>query len=354
MAVIKRGPTWHYRFNYKGKIHTGPTHLKATAKNRKKAEEFEALERAKLRGGYTPIQSVAFSAAAQSFLSAVRTELKPEAHRRLKTSMAVLGRFFELAQVDAITPADVDNFKAARRARGVKEVTIRHDLHALSSLLQYGRRHGWLESDPLDGVTMPSDKDSVRKKVVTLDEEAKYFAEVARYKRSSLHDVAKLIILTGMRPGEVYRLEWAHVDDEKGTAYVNDSKSAAGRRIVRLVQEARDILAARPRAGRYVFPSPKRPGEPLSRLTVSHKAACAKAGVDFQLYDLRRTFGTRMAAAGASPHVLMKIMGHASLKVTMRHYVHAQPEEEERAFELYEKSRSYSKITQRDGVNAGK
>lgn len=389
-GIRRRGPDWHYRFVHRGVIHTGSTGLAATKTNLKEAVEILTLERAKVRGGARKLQSVAFSVAVSRFLAAVKPEYKPESHRRLSTSMAVLERFFELADVHAINAGDIDDYKAARRAQTppVAEVTIRHDLHALSLLLQHARRHGWMEHDPLADVVMPSDKASVRERVVSPEEERLYFAEVGRYKHSALADVARLILLTGMRPNEVYRLEWRDVDIFNGVLFVRESKTEAGKRTLRLVGEARGILHERmeaaanddtapgqhsrradrvsslsrrdhpcvvPEGGRrqglredalgsgapacrFVFPSPKRPGEPLSRLTVSHSAACARAGVDFQLRDLRRTFGTRMAAAGCPPHVLMRIMGHSSLKVTMRHYVHAQADEQAAAFDLYEKA----------------
>lgn len=41
-------------------------------------------------------------------------------------------------------------------------------------------------------------------------------------------------------------------------------------------------------------------------------------------HDLRRTFGTRCAEAGMYPAVLQKIMGHTSIDMTMRYYVHLE------------------------------
>ncbi len=344
MSVYKRNQVWHYRFMVMGKRYSGSTNLLATKRNRKLAEEMELQARMRVRAGRVRQRSVGFAEATTRFLASVERELKPESVRRLRTSLSVLARQFETAQLHELAARDVEDLKAVRRAEGIKEVTIRHDLHALSGLLKFGRLQGWLDSDPLDGVTIPSDKDAVREKVVSRAEELAYFA-VAVGSRSMCHDVAKLILLTGMRVGEVYQLEWQDVDLGAGRLRVRRSKSRAGRRTLRLVAEARSILARRHddsascSSGRgFVFESPKKHGEPVTRLTVSHKKLCKQAGVDFWLEDLRTTFGTRMAQAGCPPHDLMKIMAHSSLTVTMRHYVHSQPDDVKRAFDLYEAS----------------
>ena len=342
MSVYERNQVLHYRFMIQGRRYSASTGLLATKRNLKVAQEMELEARTRARAGRVRRRAVGFAEAANQFLASVERELRPESVRRLRTSMAVLRRQFETALLHLLTPSDIEDFKSVRRSEGIEEVTIRHDLHALSRLLQYGRLQRWLESDPLDGVAIPSDRDSVREKVVSQKEERAYF-EAAAASKSLCNDVAKLILLTGMRVGEVYRLEWRDLDVETGRLRVRRSKSRAGQRTLRLVAEARSLLASR-LALRvtdrsicpFVFESPRHPGKPLTRLTVSHKKICARAGVDFWLEDLRTTFGTRMAQAGCPPHDLMKIMGHSSLAVTMRHYVHAQPEDVARAFDLYE------------------
>jgi len=40
----------------------------------------------------------------------------------------------------------------------------------------------------------------------------------------------------------------------------------------------------------------------------------------YTLHDIRRTFGTRMSKK-LMPNELMKVMRHADIKVTMRHYI---------------------------------
>src|SRR5262249_17917714 len=136
---------------------------------------------------------------------------------------------------------------------GVREITIRHDLHALSLMLQYAIRHNWARRNPVKEVEMPSDANAVRIHILSPAEEAAYFTHAA--KRPNLHDVAKLILLHGMRPEEVMQLRAEHVDLERNTVRIERGKTNAARRILRLRIESRDILVRRIAAGStWIFP----------------------------------------------------------------------------------------------------
>ncbi len=48
-------------------------------------------------------------------------------------------------------------------------------------------------------------------------------------------------------------------------------------------------------------------------------------GLDFRLYDLRHTFGSRAVMAGVDLPTLKELMGHSTITMTMR-YIHPTPE----------------------------
>ena len=54
-----------------------------------------------------------------------------------------------------------------RATSEIREVTLRHDLHALSLLFQFGQKHNWCRSNPVREVEIPSDKDATRCNDVT-------------------------------------------------------------------------------------------------------------------------------------------------------------------------------------------
>src|SRR4051794_15654517 len=120
----------------------------------------------------------------------------------------------------------------AREIAPVKEITLRHDLHALSPLFQYGMNHNWCSHNPVESVKIPSDKDAERIHVLSEAEEALYFAtckalEQEQYAKAAtvtrkgayvraarsfraLHDVGMVMLLQGPRPSEVMQAHRSH------------------------------------------------------------------------------------------------------------------------------------------------
>jgi len=195
MPIRKRTGTWHYRFWEDGHEYTGNTGvaaLEVTGHNKtedRKAERNKAAAavvenkaRELVRNGRAQelkLHVKPFSEAAASFLEWADGEHadKPNTAKRLRTSFASLSRFFGKSPVSAILRGHVNDFKAWRRKEhAVQEVTIRHDLHALSKAYGYFIDHNWARENPVDGVDIPSDKDAVRMYILSREEEERYFA----------------------------------------------------------------------------------------------------------------------------------------------------------------------------------
>jgi integrase len=78
-----------------------------------------------------------------------------------------------------------------------------------------------------------------------------------------------------------------------------------------------------------------RTGQPLTRgvMDAGFRRACSKAGVsEFSFHSLRHTFGTRLGDADVSLEKIARLMGHSSIRMTMR-YVHPTDEGLQRALE---------------------
>jgi len=75
--------------------------------------------------------------------------------------------------------------------------------------------------------------------------------------------------------------------------------------------------------GAYLFPSRLNPDKPMT-ICRSHLTVCRKIRLEFRVYDLRHTFGSRAAMAGVDLPTLKELMGHSSITLTMR-YVHPTP-----------------------------
>src|SRR5205814_380732 len=158
-------------------------------------------------------------------------------------------------------------------------------------------------------------------------EEAKYLASA----REPLASVATVLVDTGLRPEECYRLRWEFVtwlNGRHGTLMVTHGKTAAARRVLPMTPRVRAILENRWEAlGRpiegYVWPAPSKSEhmEPSS-LKKQHARALRLSTVrPFVLYSLRHTFLTRLGASGCDVWTLARIAGHSSVAISAR-YVH--------------------------------
>ena len=340
MSLRNRKGIWHYRFKFDGKEQSGTTRLAATERNTMAALRKEAEHRQALMEGRRVTRRIIvrlFVDAAADFLNWAKAEYHehPNSYRRLKTSFASLTEFFLKEAVSLIDEGKIEAYKTWRiNEHRVRGITLRHDLHALSKFFGYAMKQRWCRDNPCRLVTIPSDADAVRIHVINEAEERLYFQRASR--NQNLHDVARLMLLQGMRPEEVESLEKPDTDFDSNTVRIRRGKSKAARRTLNLTGESRQILGRRVKGdSRWLFPSPRRPGEHISKLNSTHNAVCRRAGLNFVLYDFRHTFATRMAQAGTDLATLAAILGHSSLRSVQR-YVHPTAQHQREAMARYD------------------
>jgi integrase len=370
MPIRKRDGNWHYRFWVDGREYSSNTGLVATERNKNAASRKEAKARELVVSGRAhelKLEMKPFSDAAVEFLQWADGEYRdhPNTARRLRTSFVSLGQFFRTTPISGILRGHVNDFKSWRRtAHRVREITIRHDLHALSKAFGYWIDHNWARENPVRGVDIPSDKDAVRIRVLTQEEEALYFDDAAR-RSSALHDLGRLMLNQGCRPEEILALRPEDVDLEQSLLIIRDGKSHAARRRLKLMAESLRICARRAAQGStWLFPG-KLPGSRMAKVNGAHgrvledlavckcthrrhqhvkgKCLCGCAEfketsrVAFVIYDFRHTFATRAAESGMPVATLAKILGHADLRSVMK-YVHVRQEAQDRAMAAFEQS----------------
>ena len=248
MPLRERDGMWHYRFWLDGREYTANTDLVATERKKNAAARVEAKARELVMSGRAHelrLEVRPFSEASADFLRWADGEYRehPNSAKRLRTSFVSLTRFFGKAPVSSILRGHVNDFKAWRRKEHqVREITIRHDLHALSKAFGYFIDHNWARENPLRGVKglIPSDKDAVRIHVLTSAEEALYF-ETVRLRFPALYDLGRLMINQGCRPEEILELGVADIDLERSHLTIRKGKSSAARRQLKLTAEGREI-----------------------------------------------------------------------------------------------------------------
>jgi integrase len=346
LAVYRRGKTWWYVFEFGGRrIQESSGFRNKTAALRAESKrKIELLER---RAGFVKPKPVPkFDDFSKQFLEWSKQHHRPKTHELHELNCKTLKRFFRGKYLDEITSAMVEDFKSARKQeriqwakdRSVTGATVNRALTTLKLLFHQAERSGYAVKNPVLGVAMFREPlDSMR--VISFEEQAAYLAETSQ----PLHDIAKIILDTGMRPEEVFRMRVENLDFKQKTIFNPYGKTKAARRTIPMTDDALAVLKPRVKQATnlgtpYLFRSRHDVQKPIGSVKKAHSAAVKRAEIPrhFRLYDLRHTFATRAIDAGTDLPTLSSLLGHASILMTMR-YVHPAAEQKKTAMEKYEK-----------------
>jgi len=360
MSIFKRGNVYWYHFLFNGE------HIQRSTKqgNPRVARQLEAARRTALAKGEEGIEerkpAPMFKAFSHRFLDHVgaRHENKPQT---VAFYSAKLNRLLEYAPIagarlDKIDEGTIEGYVVARRAT-VGPATVNRELATLRRILRLA--YEWKELQRVPRIRLLTGE-RTRDFVLSPQAEAIYLGACPQ----PLQDMAVLMLETGLRIGEVLRLQWSDVTFQpvNGARFaflrVREGKSLNARRIVPLTDRAAAMLRVRREsqeresaslrtAGKqreaivYVFAN--RDGEPYVGTSINHLHRDAVAPKvkgkrkpifhgDFVLHSLRHTMLTRLGESGVDAFTIMRIAGHSSITVSQR-YIHPTPEAVERAFE---------------------
>jgi integrase len=238
--------------------------------------------------------------------------------------------------------------QAVPSARTIKDVRA-----VLRSALSNAMCEEFVARNVAELVTAP--KQRKRKVVPWSSEEARRFLESARADRDTMYAAHVLILVLGLRKGEVLGLRWEAVDLE-GRELIIDHQVQRVRRevlyretktdasdatlpmpeivatalVIRRDEqdksraEARQAWQASPAGPDLVFTG--RYGTAVDPRTLNRRfaARCDAAGVRrLTVHDARRTCATLLVDLDVHPRVIMRILRHAGQAVTMEIYAKA-------------------------------
>jgi integrase len=131
---------------------------------------------------------------------------------------------------------------------------------------------------------------------------------------------------TGMRKSEVLKLEWDKHVDLKHNFITLDRTKNGERREIPINETLRHTLTGLTRRVDipYVFYS-QETGKPYQSVKRSFGTALKRSKIkDFHFHDLRHTFASQLIMAGVDITTVSRLLGHKSLKMTLR-YSHLAP-----------------------------
>lgn len=145
--------------------------------------------------------------------------------------------------------------------------------------------------------------------------------------RPDLRQLVKAALFTGCRYGELARIKAADVNTDTGLIYISPEAKSGKGRYVPLSPEGLDFFKTAivgKTGAAHVFL--RADGEPWGK---NHHvrllaAACTQAKIEpaVGFHDLRHTYASLLAQAGATLLTISTLLGHADTRITSRHYAH--------------------------------
>jgi integrase len=315
---------WYVRYiDASGRLRREKAGTKGAAIDLYRKRKQEALEGRKLpeKLRRAPVPTLAdFS---KRFLDAIRIRCaaKPRTIEFYAQQTRYLLAFAVLAnrRLDEIDEAAVEEFAQARRQQ-VGPATTNRGLAVLRRMLRLA--HEWRMLDRVPRIHLLRGERN-REFILSRDQERIYL----EFCPQILHDVAMLMLDTGLGPAEALGLQWPDIHHDY--LQVREGKTRYRARSVNLTLRVAVMLESRrlDSASSFVFAAGSE--KPLLPSSLAHLHAKVrrrlKLPAEFVLYSLRHTTLTRLGESGADAFTIMRIAGHSSATTSQR-YVHPSSE----------------------------
>lgn len=189
----------------------------------------------------------------------------------------------------------------------------------LKACFNFGLRHGLLATHPLTNW-----RPKVEKKkpfTLTLANLHALWACAAPH----LQWVITVEWEVGARPGasELFALKWIHIDYAALTIHIPGTKTSTSNRTLPISPSFAAKLKKRQALAQSSYIIDYK-GQPVKSVKTALRKARERAGIEsaVRLYDIRHLFASTMLAGGADLAAVSKLLGHASIATTQKHYYH--------------------------------
>jgi integrase len=230
-----------------------------------------------------------------------------------------------------LSPLDLDRLRVGV-AKQHKPQTVKHVVALLVRIVNYGARLGLCPGLSFKAPTIKVH--NLKTEDLTPEQLSSLMAAIDEDHDTQAANLMRLVLCTGMRRGELFKLNWDDIDFDRG--YITIRAPKGGRdQIIPLNQAAREVLESHPRFEAFVFPG--RGGGKRVDINKAVNRIKARAGLpkDFRpLHGLRHVYASMLASSGqVDLYTLQKLLTHKSSAMTQR-YAHLRDETLRRASDL--------------------
>jgi len=234
--------------------------------------------------------------------------------------------------LDLITPFDIEKIVLSLKKRKNKQgkplaaATIKHQLILLNRIFNVAEQWGIFSGqNPCKKVKKPKLNNQVTE-YLSSNELSSLLDVLETWEDRMQASIVLFSLYTGVRPKEVFKLEWRDIDYEKKTVTLRDPKGVLDQ-ILPLSPKALNVLEDVPKEYDTPFIFYSVSGK--QRKTIRHgwKQIKELAGIhkSFRYYDLRHNFASYLVSSGESLYTVQKLLCHKDSKTTQR-YAHLADE----------------------------
>jgi integrase len=285
--------------------------------SKRRAEVFEGRWSGRLRDTQTPIRQ-----AIQEFLAVYSKPRKVS----WKEDQLVLERFATYLGPNAclqdVDRRVIERFQLQLLSQGMSKARLNRYTAALKCF--FNRFIDWnkLSTNPCRGIKLYPEMPR------THWLEAGQITQLLEHASLRLRPLVQVALLTGLRRGDILRLTWDRIDFEEGLLRIIQGKTQTPL-LLPMSEALADVLRGirRDMDSPYVF---GRHGRSVCRYgwvrTDFAKTIQAAGLAGTRFHDLRHTVATQLRRLGRDLQVVQQLLGHKTIRTTMR-YSHVHPTE---------------------------
>ena len=246
----------------------------------------------------------------------------------LSINLATFNKYCGAMRVDAMLPADLENYKALRKASGMSDSYVDQEAGAAKRVVFKAHENRKVSADVVlafrQGCTKLLKRNgNARDRILSPKEFARLVAELPVHTTQIL----ACAFYTGMRYGEILGLKRDQVN--LADRIISLSSQQTKDRQSRTIPVSKKLLTILEKVkqdprGTHFFMFR---GRPIRNIRKGLREACERAGIlygrttpgGFVFHDLRHSFNTFMSRAGVPEKVIMQITGHATREMFDRY-----------------------------------
>jgi integrase len=244
-----------------------------------------------------------------------------------------LGPSFGDQEPKDIIPLDVERLKR-KLLKKKSPQTVKHVLNLFTWIVHFGVKQGLCPGLSFH-VKKPT-VDNEKTEDLTQAQLKKLLLAIGKDTHDQAGNIMLLALYTGMRRGEMFKLQWKHVDFERGFITLVDTKGGKDQ-LIPLNDATRGLLNSikRVKDSSYVFPGRKGSQRvDINKALAEIKEEAGLPKTFRPLHGLRHVYASQLASSGqVDMYVLQRLLTHKDPRMTQR-YAHLRDDTLKKAANL--------------------